>query len=39
MLWLLGFLKEHFESERQLLISDLTEKYEILGLGDTPNKA
>ena len=32
-------LKEHFESERQLLISDLTGKYEILGLGDTPNKA
>ena len=32
-------LKEHFESERQLLISDLTEKYEIFGLGDTPNNA
>ena len=32
-------LKEHFESERQLLISDLTEKYEVLGLGDTPNKS
>ena len=32
-------LKEHFESERQLLISDLTEKYEILGFGDAPNKA
>ena len=32
-------LKEHFESERQLLISDLTEKYEVLGLGDSPNKA
>lgn len=32
-------LKEHFESERQFLISDLTEKYEVLGLGDTPNKA
>lgn len=31
-------LKEHFESERQLLISDLTEKYEVLGLGDSPNK-
>ena len=31
-------LREHFESERQLLISDLTEKYEVLGLGDTPNK-
>ena len=32
-------LKEHFEYERQLLISDLTEKYEVLGLGDSPNKA
>ena len=32
-------LKEHFEAERQLLISDLTEKYEILGFGDAPNKA
>ena len=32
-------LREHFESERQLLISDLTEKYEVLGLGDTPSKA
>ena len=32
-------LKEHFESERQLLISDLTEKYEILGFGDATNKA
>ena len=32
-------LREHFESERQLLISDLTEKYEVLGLGDTLNKA
>ena len=32
-------LREHFESERQLLISDLTEKYGVLGLGDTPNKA
>ena len=32
-------LKEHFESERQSLISDLSEKYEVLGLGDIPNKA
>ena len=32
-------LKEHFESERQSLISDLREKYEVLGLGDSPNKA
>jgi len=32
-------LKEHFESERQFLISDLREKYEVLGLGDIPNKA
>ena len=32
-------LKEHFEAERQSLISDLTEKYEILGFGDAPNKA
>lgn len=32
-------LKEHFESERQSLISDLTEKYDVLGLGDSPNKA
>ena len=32
-------LKEHFESERQLLISDLNKKYEVLGLGDSPNKA
>lgn len=32
-------LKEHFESERQSLISDLREKYEVLGLGDIPNKA
>lgn len=32
-------LKDHFESERQSLISDLTEKYEVLGLGDSPNKA
>ena len=32
-------LKEHFESERQSLISDLREKYDVLGLGDTPNKA
>ena len=31
-------LREHFESERQLLISDLTEKYEVLGLGDTPTR-
>ena len=32
-------LREHFEAERQALISDLTEKYEVLGLGDSPNKA
>ena len=32
-------LKEHFEAERKFLISDLTEKYEVLGLGDSPNKA
>ena len=32
-------LKEHFESERQSLISDLRDKYEVLGLGDSPNKA
>lgn len=32
-------LKDHFESERQNLISDLTEKYDVLGLGDSPNKA
>ena len=32
-------LKQHFESERQLLISDLNKKYEILGLDDSPNKA
>ena len=32
-------LKDHFESERQSLISDLREKYEVLGLGDSPNKA
>jgi len=32
-------LKEHFESERQLLISDLQKKYEILGVGGVPNKA
>ena len=32
-------LKEHFEAERQSLISDLREKYEVLGLGDSPNKA
>lgn len=32
-------LKEHFELERQSLISDLREKYDVLGLGDTPNKA
>ena len=32
-------LKDHFESERQLLISDLQKKYEILGVGGVPNKA
>ena len=32
-------LKDHFEAERQSLISDLREKYEVLGLGDSPNKA
>ena len=32
-------LREHFEAERQFLISDLREKYEVLGLGDSPNKA
>ena len=32
-------LKEHFESERQSLIFDLREKYEVLGLGDSPNKS
>ena len=32
-------LKDHFESERQSLISDLREKYEVLGFGDSPNKA
>ena len=28
-------LKEHFESERQNLISDLHKKYEILGVADS----
>ena len=32
-------LKEHFEAERQSLISDLREKYDVLGFGDSPNKA
>ena len=32
-------LKEQFEAERQSLISDLREKYDVLGLGDFPNKA
>ena len=32
-------LKDHFESERQSLISDLRDKYEVLGLGDIPNKS
>ena len=28
-------LKDHFESERQILISDLQKKYEILGVADS----
>lgn len=32
-------LREHFEAERQSLISDLREKYDVLGFGDTSNKA
>lgn len=32
-------LKDYFESERQFLISDLREKYDVLGLGDSSSNA